>query len=315
MGKKLLFVVLVNLLFVGCSASETAVPTKAPIEQVEEVETAVPTPSPTATPITPTSTPAIMSQEEIEYANVGGISTKLDILAPNEANSLPVVIVAHGVYQNKGNFTDLATAIASQGAVVYNINANVELYDPFTNGIERIACAVRFARKTSADYGGNANRIILVGNSAGANSGIIAALAEDEIVGDCVEMSESASVSGFVGYEGVYDIGITHYNKIFDHTAFESEDPEQWHTINPYSHIGDNPDLQIRLVHGGAPDVAWYDIPLEVSSDFYQTLSDAGYDVTFTVADGDPHTALTWDDYDAFELVVDLVMELAQETP
>ncbi len=200
--------------------------------------------------------------------------------------------------------------IASEGAVVYNIDVRFTV--PFITGIERIACAVRFARATAADYGGDPSWITLVGNSAGAATGMVVALAGEDFGGDCAVSDASALPDAVVAYEGRYDYATTaDATGSLDHTFLKDEDPELWHAINPYSYIGRNPELHVCLVHGDDEDAYWYDVPLEASIEFHEALADAGYDVELVVLEGASHTALI-SNYlfpDAFALMVQQVME------
>ncbi|NIN65728.1 MAG: carboxylesterase family protein [Anaerolineae bacterium] len=262
---------------------------------------------------TPEAGLSIGRTRDIIYATVDELRTALDVYAPSEPGPWPVVIVAHGAMQHRSDFADLSEAIASQGAVVYNIY--VDFTVPFITGIERIGCAVRFARATAADYGGDPGRITLVGNSAGASTGAVVALAGDDFEGDCVVTEGSALLDALVAFEGPYDMAARAVGMgRFDHTYLIDEDPALLHAINPYSYIGRNRDLQTRLVHGDDVDVQWYDTPLEVSVEFHQALADAGYDVELIVVEGASHIALTKSDSDAFALTVQQVMELARRS-
>jgi acetyl esterase/lipase len=224
-----------------------------------------------------------------------------------------VVIVAHGSLQRRGTFGRLAKAIASEGAVVYNID--VKFTFPHLIGIERIACAVRFARATAIDYGGDPSRITLVGNSAGAATGAVVGLAGDDFEGDCVVNDASALLDALVAFEGPYYYATTADQVSGDHTILKDEDPELWEAINPYSHIGRNPDLQVRLVHGEDIDMASFDVRPDVSIEFHQALVDAGYDVELILVEDVSHLALTIPSSDGFTLIVQLAMELASNSP
>lgn len=299
-------------LVVGCSSSLSPTPTMASATSTTTHEPpATPTPS---SPEAETASFTIETTRNIVYANVDELPTELDVYAPSEPGPWPVVVVAHGSKKNRSDFTHLAEAIASEGAVVYNIDV---IHDfPLSKSIERIACATRFARTTATDYGGDPDRITLVGNSAGAATGAVIALAGDDFEGECVERDASALIDAIVAFEGPYDYATTVSLSSMDHTILKDEDPELWHAINPYSHIGRNPDLQVRLVHGDDVDTHWYDVPPEVSVEFHQALADAGYDVELFVVEGASHTTLThkWLHPDAFALTVQQVMELARDS-
>jgi hypothetical protein len=98
---------------------------------------------------------------------------------------------------------------------------------------------------------------------------------------------------------------------VYDHTALEETDPERWEAINPYSRIGENPELQVRLVYGNDVDTAWWDIAPQVSMDFHQVLADAGYDVELVVVEGADHTDLTTSSSDALAVMVEQVIKVA----
>jgi acetyl esterase/lipase len=225
----------------------------------------------------------------IIYTAVDELQTELDVNVPSEQGPWPVVIVVHGAAQTRRSFENLSEAIALEGAIVYNIDAYFTV--PFITGIQRIACAARFARATAADYGGDPSRITLVGNSAGAYTGAVVALAGDDFEGDCVETEGSALLDALVGYEGTYDYSGSDNWPGFDHTYLKVEDPGMWHAIDPYSHIGRNPGLQVRLIHGDDNDRYWSDVPPERSIEFHQALVDAGYDVELIIVEGSPHVA------------------------
>jgi acetyl esterase/lipase len=151
---------------------------------------------------------------------------------------------------------------------------------------------------------GDPGWITLVGNSAGAATGAVVALAGDDFEGDCFVTDASALLDALVAFEGPYDYATTVYNSYYDHTILKDEDPELWEAINPYSHIGRNPDLQVRLVYGDDADVAWYDVLPEVSIEFHQALADAGYDVELILVEGAVHNALGTSYSDAFAVTV-----------
>lgn len=218
-----------------------------------------------------------------------------------------MVVAIHGAWVPRYSLNTLVKAIAAQGAVVYNADV-IHGTPHMTSAIERIGCAVRFARHTAAGYGGDPNWIALVGHSAGGHGTAVIALAGDVFGGDCVVTDASTLVDALVTYEGVFDLSTHVYHSSMDFTAIKNEDPELWQALNPYSQIGRNPELRVRLVHGDAPDLDWSDTPLDVAVGFHQALAEAGYDVELTVVEGAPHQPYA----DAIAVVVEQLMELAR---
>lgn len=242
----------------------------------------------------------------IDYSTVS--RKQLDIYSPGGSVPLPVVLVVHGVSQGKGDLAALAGAISAEGAVVFNVD--VTMSEPFDAAIEEVACSVRYAHAMAADYGGDPERLTLVGNSAGAVTGMIAALAGDDVAENCV-VDEPAALDAIVGYEGPYDWATTSYGQV-DVPAYESSDPDVWEAVNPYTHLGGNPDLVIRLIHGDDADAAWYEVPRAVSVDFHEALADGAYDAEIRLVDGASHLAITRPGTEAFGITVDQALEMAR---
>jgi acetyl esterase/lipase len=190
-------------------------------------------------------------------------------------------------------------------------NPNVAFTVPLLTGIERLACAVRFARAEAPDYGGDPNEITIVGISAGAASAVVIGLAGDDFDAGCVVSAGSALPDAVVAFEGPYEFATTAYGTVIDHTSLKNEDQELLEAIDPYSHIGRNPDLQVRLIHGVDVDDDWWDIRPEESTELHQTLADAGYDVELITVEGADHVDLHIHTSAAFAIAVQQVKELA----
>jgi acetyl esterase/lipase len=302
----------VVFLIAGCDGSNDTVDettTATPASTVAPPETAT-TAATTATTTTAdaaattTTAAALQVARSLSYTVDG--STQLDVFAPNESGPWPVVLVIPGAFQSRSAYEFLAEAIASEGAVVFNVG--VRLHKPFPEATEQVACAVRFAKATAADYGGDDTEITLVGHSAGAAAGMVVAMAGDYYAQDCVVTDESAVLNVLVGYEGPYDWATQDYD-VINLVPLREEDPDQWEAIDPYAHIGGNPDLVVRLIHGDDADVAWYEVPRDVSVDFNQVLFEAGYDVELTLLEGADHGALLFPGSEVVDVTVQQALQ------
>ena len=231
----------------------------------------------------------------------------LDVHAPVAAGGWPVAVVVHGLGQHRGDFTPLAEAIAAEGMVAFNISTAYSV--PPLDGIQDIACAIRFARARAEQYGGDAGSLTLVGNSSGAAKGAIVAMAGDAYRGDCVVPDGSSLPDAIVGYEGPFDYA-THLYGSFNVPQLQNDDRETWESVDPFSQIGGNGDLVVRLIHGDDEDIAWYDVLPEVSVAFHEALTLAGYDASLTILDGATHGSLR-PGTEAFLTTVRQVVEVA----
>jgi len=127
---------------------------------------------------------------------------RLDVYAPKGANGLPVVVWIYGGSWNSGmkdGYGFAGRAFASRGFVTvvpdYRLVPEVR-YPAF---LEDNAAAVRWARANVARYGGDPDRIVLAGHSAGAYNAAMLAL-DARWLGE-----DRAAVKGLIGLAGPYD--------------------------------------------------------------------------------------------------------------
>lgn len=140
----------------------------------------------------------------VAYAS--GPREKLDIYAPREdeagSHSRPVVVFFYGGSWDSGTrsgYGFVGRALAARGFVVvipdYRLVPNVR-YPAF---VEDGAAAVRWTEGHVAQYGGDPDKLVLAGHSAG---GYIAAMlaVDDRWLG-----ASRSAVRGFIGLAGPYD--------------------------------------------------------------------------------------------------------------
>lgn len=220
---------------------------------------------------------------------------RLDVYAPHEAGPWPVVVFLHGMNATKERHVESSQIIAEQGAVVFTITwptmkeslAAQENGRGFREIYEVMSCAVRYAKATAADHGGDPSKVIVVGFSAGARFGSWFALSGDTLLPKWEEFSTirggppsqiscladefSADVDAFVGIGGFY--------------AFienlKDKDVELYNVVSPFAQIGERPDLSVRLLHGEKDE-----LPILYSARLHDLLEAAGYDTELILYDG-----------------------------
>ena len=89
---------------------------------------------------------------------------------------------------------------------------------------------------------------------------------------ECLESGSAAKVDAFVGIGGVYGLS----------NSLREEDPELWEVCSIDAHLGKNPGLMIRLLHGEWDDT----VDAEASVRFDADLTKAGYDSELTQFEG-----------------------------
>jgi acetyl esterase/lipase len=133
-----------------------------------------------------------------------GERLRLDVYAPRaEApEPRPVIVFFYGGSWNSGRrqgYAFAARALAAQGFVVIVPDYRLVPEARYPEFLRDCAAAVRWARRNAGEYGGDGERIVLTGHSAGAYNAAMLAL-DPSLLGP-----DRAVVRGFAGLAGPYD--------------------------------------------------------------------------------------------------------------
>jgi acetyl esterase/lipase len=133
-----------------------------------------------------------------------GPRRKLDVYAPSAAaeGKSPVIVFFYGGSWNSGRrqgYAFAARALAAQGFVVIVPDYRLVPEARYPDFLGDCAAAVRWARGHAGAYGGDGERIVLTGHSAGAYNAAMLAL-DPSLLGP-----DRVAVRGFAGLAGPYD--------------------------------------------------------------------------------------------------------------
>ncbi|MDH3259564.1 MAG: alpha/beta hydrolase [Acidimicrobiia bacterium] len=274
----------------GATTSTTSPTTStAPAPSTTEATTTTSSTSTTTTLATGSTTLSadgtVLISENIPFTS----QLTMDVLTPTTPGAYPVVIMFHGggwVGGDPDEITPLATAIAAGGAVVFNAPYRLALRGGgYPTTLEDASCAVRFARERALEFGGNPAFVTVVGYSAGAHIGAVTALAGDSFTGDCNVESGSSLPDAFVGVAGPYDTDLLDPLMSVFFGTDRAKDPVAWEDGNPHTHIGENPNLIVRLIQGELDPL----VPVGFSIAFNDDLLEAGYNVELTIIKDGTH--------------------------
>jgi acetyl esterase/lipase len=110
-------------------------------------------------------------KRDIPYVNAGHKRQVLDVYAPPGAKNLPVVFWIHGGGWQTGDKSDvqLKPKVFTEKGFVF-VSANYRLLPAVDMGtiVRDVAKAVRWTHDHAAEYGGDPNRLLVMGHSAGA---------------------------------------------------------------------------------------------------------------------------------------------------
>jgi hypothetical protein len=240
--------------------------------------------------------------------DVSGV-TVTDVFAPPDGEDLPVVVILHGTGGDREVMEPLARAVAEEGAVVYVpswpvIDPSAEIPadgEPFRLQAEAVVCALRFARRTAAEFGGDPDELTLLGHSGGATAGARVALV-DEPPWPSIECDPDIShvPERFVATGGDF---LGEYQDAF-------ECPELFAPYDPFSIGVTDSDLEVRLIHGVVDQA----VCSRVSVLFDDHLRELGVD-TALVATDTGHADLRDPETPAGRFVVDQVTALIHDRP
>ncbi|MGM0555807.1 MAG: alpha/beta hydrolase [Myxococcota bacterium] len=112
---------------------------------------------------------------DLPYAATGRREHLLDVYVPEHASEdepLPVAIYVHGggfCILSKDTHSGMALQFARKNFVVFNINYRLAPQHPYPAALEDVCDAYRWVLDNAERFGGDPSRILLAGESAGAN--------------------------------------------------------------------------------------------------------------------------------------------------
>ena len=143
--------------------------------------------------------------KDIEYANVEGVSLRLDAFVPDGPGSFPAVILVHGGGWSAGDksggrmkayIAPMDDPLGRAGFAWFEINYRLAPKYHFPACIEDVEAAIRWVKAHAAEYHVDPDRIAIAGESAGGHLVDLAAARADK----------STQVAAVVSFYGVYDM-------------------------------------------------------------------------------------------------------------
>jgi len=115
----------------------------------------------------------VMVVRDLPYLTDGHPQHRLDVYVPRRLPSpRPALLYLHGGgfrILSKATHWAMALAFARQGFVVFNADYRLAPAHPFPAAIEDACAAYRWVINNAARWGGDTNRLVVAGESAGAN--------------------------------------------------------------------------------------------------------------------------------------------------
>lgn len=110
---------------------------------------------------------------DVAYLGTGFAEHRLDVYRPAEATGpLPVCLYVHGGgfrILSKDSHWIMGLLFARRGYVVFNVNYRLAPRYPFPHAVEDVCSAYQWVLDNAASYGGDLDRLVFAGESAGGN--------------------------------------------------------------------------------------------------------------------------------------------------
>lgn len=97
---------------------------------------------------------------------------RMDIIEPHGEGPFPVLLYFHGggwISGDKASYERICRSLATKGFVTFNVNYRLAPRHRFPAQVQDVARAVDWVCRHAQEYGGDASRVILAGDSAGAH--------------------------------------------------------------------------------------------------------------------------------------------------
>lgn len=190
---------------------------------------------------------AVLSKDTVVNADLAYGSNdkqRLDVYAPRRAKGAPVLIFVHGGEWTKGDKAAVSFKpkfLNENGIVFASINYRLSPAAKHPAHVSDVAAAVRWLRDHAVKFGGDPEKLVLMGHSAGCHLVTLTALDPRHLR---KEKLEPTSLRGIVAWSGgMYDLvdrmrdGGGHYPK-YIRQAFGDEE-KTWRDASPVTHVGD----------------------------------------------------------------------------
>jgi acetyl esterase/lipase len=239
------------------------------------------------------------TQTDIEYAKVGETSLKLDLHRPQGENP-PLIVYVHGGGWRAGTKKDVPIAdLYDKGFAIASVEYRLSTQAVFPAQVHDIKAAIRFLRANAGVYHINANKIAIIGSSAGGHLAALVGVSNEnkELEGKVGEhLDQSSDVQVIVSYYGASNLetilsqstgkGLEYRIPALKLLLGDTPDkkPALAKLASPVAHLDKN-DPPLLLIHGDADP----QMPPQQSQDLAKAYESLGLPVTLIMLPGSLH--------------------------
>ncbi len=168
------------------------------------------------------------------------IKHRLDLFVPEGLQDASVLIFVHGGGWSSGDknlYAFVGRTFAQQGFVTAIVNYRLSPQVQHPAHIEDVARAFAWVYRNISQYGGSAEKIFVMGHSAGGHLTALLALDEKYLGAHGLTL---AAIKGAIPISGVYDVTIDPPGPFNVYQIVFGADPQQRRDASPITHVGPN---------------------------------------------------------------------------
>lgn len=255
---------------------------------------------------------------DIEYATTPEQRLLLDLYLPTDVKNPPLLVWIHGGAWRAGSKDHMPLGeLVQNGFAVASVEYRLSPVAIFPAQIHDIKAAIRFLRGSAEKYGYNANKIGILGSSAGGHLVALMGVTNGnaQLEGDLGDFDDQSSdVQAIVDY-----FGPTNFLTILPQSTPHGlsvrvpalqlllgdrpeRTPELAKLASPVFHVDDN-DPPLLLIHGDQDP----QVPINQSHELHGKYKQHDLDVTFEVLHGAAHGGPEFFDQERNQLVTNFL--------
>ncbi|NLS92969.1 MAG: alpha/beta hydrolase fold domain-containing protein [Planctomycetaceae bacterium] len=183
----------------------------------------------------------VVKSADVRYSEAEGGKTELltlDVYRPKDAKGLSVMVYVHGGGWTRGDKAAVGEKMpffCKNGYVFVSVNYRMLPETRVPDQAQDVAAAVAWVHDHAKEYGGNPDRIFLMGHSAGAH--LVSVVATNEtLLGNCGK--DLSAIKGLIELDtAALDVVRTVASGQGMHAKVFGANPETLKLISPYEHV------------------------------------------------------------------------------
>ncbi len=257
---------------------------------------------------------------DIPYAEVEGVDPNLlslDVYSPAPASDCPVMVMIHGGGWRQGDKANADVAalksqyFVAQGYVFVSVNYRLSPEVVHPVHVQDVAASLDWVYRNIWSYGGDPERIFIMGHSAGAHLAALVATDEQYLEANGLDLS---ILKGVVLLDGAgYDIPyMTDNDSVILRALYEGAfgtDPAVWEDASPVTHVEAGKNIPpFLLFYAGNREDSRVN-----SQKLADLLTEAGVQAWVVSAPDKNHGTINGDIGKAGDWVTERIMEFLEE--